>query len=115
MDVTDICDRKELHLQPGLSGKTGKPNVKFVLAMDKRREWCELVKGLNMPDGYCSDLRNIMDPNEAKFNNIKSHDCHMFMETMLPIAFVALSDDVLKPPIEVGFLRIYALQHCERM
>jgi len=55
-----------------------------------------------MPDGYCSNLRNIVDPNEAKFNNMKSYDCHAFMETVLPIAFGALLDDVLKSPIEIS-------------
>jgi len=37
MDVTDICDRQELHLQPSLSDKTVKPKAKFVLPMNKQR------------------------------------------------------------------------------
>jgi len=41
-----------------------------------------------MPYGYCSNFRNIMDPNEAKFNKVKSHDCHVFMETLLPLYLV---------------------------
>jgi len=55
-----------------------------------------------MPDGYCSNLRNIVDPNDTNFKNIKSHNCHVFMETLLPIAFGVLPDDVLKPLIEIG-------------
>ena len=55
-----------------------------------------------MPDGYCSNLKNIVDPNETKFNNMKSYDCHVFMQTLLPIAFGALPDDVLKPLIEIS-------------
>jgi len=55
-----------------------------------------------MPDGYCSNLRNIVDPNEGKFNNMKSCDCHVFMETLLPIAFAVLPVDVLKPLIEIS-------------
>jgi len=54
-----------------------------------------------MPDKYCSNLRNIMDPNEAKFNNMKSHDRHVFMKTLLPIIFGALPNDILKPLIEI--------------
>jgi len=37
-----------------------------------------------------------MDPNEAKLNNMKRYDCYVFMETLLPIAFCALPNDVLK-------------------
>ena len=102
MDVVEICDRPKLHLHSGPSGRLVKPKAKFVLPVDKRRELCEWVKELQMPDGYCSNLRNIVDPNEAKFNNMKSHDCHVFMETLLPIAFGALPDDVLKPLIEIS-------------
>jgi len=53
-----------------------------------------------MLDGYCFILRNILDPNDAKFNNMKSYDCHVFMKTLLPIVFNVLPNDVLKPFIE---------------
>ena len=55
-----------------------------------------------MPNGYCSNLRSNVDPNEDKFNNKKSYDCHVFMETLLSIAFGALPDNVLKPIIEIS-------------
>ena len=92
----------QLHLQQGPNGRTVKAKAKFVLTVDERRELSEWVKGLDMLDGYCSNLRNIVDPNKAKFNNMKSHDCHVFMETLLPIAFGALLDDVLKPLIDLS-------------
>ena len=57
-----------------------------------------------MPDEYCSNLRNIVDLNEAKFDNMKSHDCHMIPETLLLIAFGALPEDVLKSLIEISQL-----------
>jgi len=62
MNVANIYDREELQLQLGPSGKTVKLKAKFILAMDKRKELCEWVKGLNMPDGYCSNLRNMWTP-----------------------------------------------------
>ena len=53
-----------------------------------------------MPNRYCSNLRNIVDPHEV--NNMKSHHCNVFMETLLSIAFGALADGVLKPLIEIS-------------
>ena len=49
-------------------------------------------------------------PNEAKFNNMKSHDYHVFIETLLPIAFGALPDDMLKLLIEISqfFKNLYS-------
>jgi len=55
-----------------------------------------------MPDKYCSNLRNIANPNDLKFNNMKIHDCHAFTESLLRIAFSILPDDVLKPFIEIS-------------
>ena len=46
MDVAKVCDRLELHLHPGPSGKPVKPKAKFVVPMDKRKELCEWVKEL---------------------------------------------------------------------
>ena len=43
-----------------------------------------------------------MGPNDAKFNNMKSHYCHVFMETLLPIAFGVLPNDGLKPLTEIS-------------
>jgi len=110
MDVADICDREELHLHTGLSGKTVKPKAKFVPPVDKQRESCEWVKEFQMPDRYCANFRNIVDPNEAKFNNMKSHDYYVFMEAPLLIAFGALPDDVLKPLIKISqfFKNLYS-------
>ena len=102
MGVADICDTEELYLQPGPSGKTIKPKVKLILVINKTKELCEWVKGLNEPYGYYSSSRNIVDPNDAKFNNIKFHDCLVFIETLLRIAFGALLDNVLKPLIEIS-------------
>jgi len=51
MDVVDICDREELHLQRRSNGKTIRPKAKFFFPMDKRKELCEWVKEFQMPDG----------------------------------------------------------------
>jgi len=45
-----------------------------------------------------------VDPNDAKFNNMKSYDCHVFIKTLLPVAFGALPDDVLKSLIKISQL-----------
>jgi len=39
-DVADICDREELHLQPGLSGKTVKPKKQSSFLLCIKQECC---------------------------------------------------------------------------
>jgi len=37
---------------------------------------------LRMPDGYSLCMANCVDVDEAKLFNLKSHDCHVFMENL---------------------------------
>jgi len=40
-----------------------------------------------------SNLRRCIDWGQAKLHGMKSHDCHVFMQRLLPIAFDALPKD----------------------
>ena len=79
-----------------------KPKARFILIMHNRRELSEWVKGLNMSDGYCTNFWNIVNLNDVKLNHMKSHDCYVFIETLLPIAFGTLPDDVWKLLTEIS-------------
>lgn len=63
-----------------------------------------------MPDGYASNLAKCADTNTGKLHGMKSHDCHVFMERLLPIAFGSLPNHVLNPLTEISqfFRDIYA-------
>jgi len=47
-----------------------------------------------MPDGYASNIARCANPEKGTLHGIKSHDCHIFMECLLPIAFWSLPDFV---------------------
>ena len=51
-------------------------------------------KSKNMPNGYASNLARCVNVAKGKFFDMKSHDCHVFMECLLPIALRELSDHV---------------------
>ena len=55
-----------------------------------------------MPDAYCSNFGNCVNMKAAKFQNMKSRDCHVFLQMLMPIAFRALPDDVLEPLVELS-------------
>jgi len=55
-----------------------------------------------MPDGYSSNLARCVDVEKGRIHGMKSHDCHVFMETFLPIAFSSLPIHVLNPLIEIN-------------
>ncbi|KAK6773589.1 hypothetical protein RDI58_028827 [Solanum bulbocastanum] len=55
-----------------------------------------------MPEGYASNLEKRAYMNEGKLIGMKSHDCHVFMETLIPIAFSHLPERIGKPIIEIS-------------
>ena len=55
-----------------------------------------------MPNAYCSNIRNYIDMKFAKFQNMKSCGCHVFLHTLMTMAFLALPDDILEPLVELS-------------
>ena len=59
-----------------------------------------------MPDGYSSNLARCVDVEKGRIHGMKSHDCHIFMESLLPTAFSALAIHVLNPLTEESLRRM---------
>ena len=101
LDLREYCRRRELELVEQ-GGKFLKPKAQYTLNVDKKRVVCEWVKKLRLPDGYASNLARCVDIKEAKLSGLKSHDCHVFLECLLPIAFNALPEAIWNPLTELS-------------
>jgi len=77
-----ICDRPKLHIRKDGS----KPTSIFTLDKAQRKVLCEWLQNLKFPDGYASDFSRCVDLKKLKLQGLKSHDCHVFMERLLPVA-----------------------------
>lgn len=89
-DLEEHCRRGSLEIQPTSSGNPEKPKAQYTLTKQQRVAICEWVRSLKLPDGYASNLARCVDMKEAKLFGMKSHDCHVFMQRLLPLAFKAL-------------------------
>jgi predicted amino acid-binding ACT domain protein len=101
-DLKLYCNRKDLEVHEQSNGKIIKPKANYTFTLEQKRAICEWVKCLKMPDGYASNLARCVDMKEGKLHGMKSHDCHVFMECLLPIAFVALPEHIWKPLTEIS-------------
>ncbi|KAL0406329.1 UNVERIFIED_CONTAM: hypothetical protein Slati_3946800 [Sesamum latifolium] len=45
------------------------------------------VARLKFPNGYASNLVRCVNMKELRLHGMKSHDCHVFMQKLIPIAF----------------------------
>ena len=84
-DIETFCVRPELHIQKEYN-KVMKPKAAYTLSKTQIRKVCEWLKKLKFPDGHASNLGACVSPKESSFYSFKNHDCHVFMQRLLPIA-----------------------------
>ena len=86
-DLANICDREKLHMKKTPIGRWVKRKASYSLTKAQRTLVLQWIKNLKFPDGYASNLSRGVDINGGKITGMKSHDCHVFMERLLPVAF----------------------------
>ncbi|CAJ2650874.1 unnamed protein product, partial [Trifolium pratense] len=101
-DIGLYCKRNELLLVETSNGKLLKPRANYTLSPEEAKSVCRWVKEVKMPDGYSSNLARCADVDHGRMRGMKSHDCHVFFQTLLPIAFSSLPQHVLNPLIEIS-------------
>ena len=101
-DLVEYCRRSELHLKPLPNGRFHKVKAKYVLSQAQKQDVCKWVHELKVPDGYASNLSRCVNFPQSKLVGMKSHDCHVFLECLLPIAFRELPLPVWRPLIELS-------------
>ncbi|KAL0449149.1 UNVERIFIED_CONTAM: hypothetical protein Slati_1471300 [Sesamum latifolium] len=96
LDLKSICNRSELELderRPNVIPKTA-----YTLTKEQKMRVCEWIKGLKFPDGYASNLARCVDMTELRMHGMKSHDCDVFMQKLIPIAFREMLFEHIFPP-----------------
>jgi hypothetical protein len=99
LDMAQICDRPELELQQRATGSWLKPKAPFCLGKVQKKVICMWLKELKFPDGYASNWSRSVNVEECKFQGLKSHDCHIFMERLLPVVFRDFLLDYIWEPL----------------
>ncbi|KAJ8639967.1 hypothetical protein MRB53_016661 [Persea americana] len=90
LDMKDISKRPGLELYETHNGKIAKPHAKYTLSKKQVEDVCTWIKSLKLPDGYASNIARCVTG--GKLQGKKSHDCHVFMERLMPLAFRDLLD-----------------------
>jgi len=84
-DLALYCRRRDLELKAQGNRKMLKPKANFTLSTIEVKQVCCWIKELRMSDGYSSNLARCVDVEKGRIHGMKSHDFHVFMETLLPL------------------------------
>jgi hypothetical protein len=86
-DLELICNRPNMHLVLKPNGKWHMPRAPYCIDKDDKPIILQWFKTLKFPDGYAANIRRGINFQKKKILGLKSHDYHIFMERLLPVAF----------------------------
>ncbi|XP_026437833.1 uncharacterized protein LOC113336056 [Papaver somniferum] len=103
---------KELHLTKR-GNRLIKPPASYTLSVPERKILCEWLKSVKFPDGYASNIARCVKEKDGKISGMKSHDCHVFLQRILPVALRGfLPKNISSALVELGvFLRNCVRRH----
>ncbi len=90
MEVFRIWENLWLKQNPSRPGRILKPVVGYVLKPEELKTFMSRLAGLKLPSNYGGALgKHIMD---KKLGSMKSHDCYIMMQRLMPLALRGLMD-----------------------
>jgi hypothetical protein len=104
LDLALICNRPSFHLVQKNNGKWDRPRAPFCIHKNDKVIVLQWFKELKFPDAYATNIRRGVDLLKKKILGLKSHDYHIFMERLLPVAFRGfLPDNIWHCLAELSF------------
>jgi hypothetical protein len=89
LDLQEMGIRKELY--PKLvDGKNIMSLACYTLSNVEQRALCHWLQNIKVSDGYSANLSRCVNIREQKIHGMKTHDCHVFLKRLLPLAVCKL-------------------------
>ena len=75
------------------TGEDRKHLSSYALTKAEKEIFFQCLSSIKIPAGFSSNIKGIINMAEKKFQNLKSHDCHVIMTQLLPVALRGLLPD----------------------
>ncbi|GJU93360.1 zinc finger, PHD-type containing protein [Tanacetum coccineum] len=83
-DLKGEVIRSGLWLGQTKNRKCSKPQAAYSFSPENRKKFCQFIKGVKLPDGFGSNFKHKVTDNDTNITGLKSHDCHIMMQHLLP-------------------------------
>jgi hypothetical protein len=64
----------------------------FTLSPDEIDQFFNCLTRIKVSSGYCRKISRYLDTKKKRFSGMKSHDCHVMMTQILPVALRGIMD-----------------------
>lgn len=86
LDLEELKVRNRLHPESRGSGKHWLHPASYTLSKLEKKTMMQCLSSTKVPSGYSSNVKRLVNMKEKKIVGLKSHDCHVLMTQLLPVA-----------------------------
>ncbi|KAA0058913.1 transposase [Cucumis melo var. makuwa] len=76
LELAPISSEKKIFIPPAC----------YTLTKEEKRCVLKTLSRIKVPEGYSSNIRNLVSMTDLKLHSLKSHDCHVLIQQLFPIA-----------------------------
>jgi hypothetical protein len=102
LDLKDLGIKEELQFtEDGDSCEM--PSARYTLSKEKRKSFYDFLSNIKFPDGFASKISRCVSADRTKLQGLKTHDCHILLQSILPAAMRGFLDkDIYQAIAELG-------------
>ncbi|XP_076946747.1 uncharacterized protein LOC143618403 [Bidens hawaiensis] len=75
------------------------PPACYTMSKEEQIKFCKCLHGIKVPSSYLANIKRLVSIKGCKLLGMKSHDCHVLMTHMIPIAIRGLLPDNIRHTI----------------
>jgi len=94
-DLVEMGVRLELQPQPH-GKRTYLPPTYHTLLKSEKISFCNCLRGVKVPQGYSSNIKSLVSMEDLKLMGLKSHDCHVLMQDLLPVTILGILPKIVR-------------------
>ncbi|KAL6600366.1 hypothetical protein ACP70R_045166 [Stipagrostis hirtigluma subsp. patula] len=103
-NLNSRLDLQEMGIRPSLhpiaeGNKIYLPAAAYTMSTVEKKIFCKVLKSVKFPDGCASNMQNKVLVGKNKFVGFKSHDCHVIMQDLLPLAIRRVLPERVSNPL----------------
>ncbi|CAL1361192.1 unnamed protein product [Linum trigynum] len=99
LDMQLMGIRRNLHPTRHVSGKLRVPIATFRLNTKEKDTFFKVLKSVKVPDGYAGNIARCVNLKQRKIYGLKSHDSHILMQQILPLALRRILPRSISKPL----------------
>jgi len=69
------------------------------MSTKEKKHFCHCLKNVKVPHGYSSNIKSLVSVTNLKLVGLKSYDCHVLMQQLLPVAIRGILPETVRVTI----------------